>query len=112
MLAGCAAPQSPVRAHFPETTWSEPRTFSGRFDYAFEVMAFTPAGSRERWWLGGNSLPITRHLVAPIGAVPAMRSPVFVTVEGRLSSPGMHGHLGAYIRELQVTRVISVLQSP
>ncbi len=29
-----------------------------------------------------------------------------LVVEGRLSAPGSYGHLGAYSRELRVTRVI------
>jgi len=106
-LAGCAAQQS-VR---DTTTWQSAQTFSGRHVFGFEVSEFTPAGRQERWWLGGEIGPITHRLVAPLGEKPAMHSPVFVTVEGELSSPGRHGHLGGYIRELRVTRVISVRQS-
>jgi len=106
-IAGCAAKQS---VH-DTTTWEPARTFSGRYVFGFEVSEFTPTGRQERWWLGGEIGPITNRLVAPVGEKPAMHSPVFVTVEGQLSSPGRHGHLGQYIRELRVTRVISVRQS-
>ena len=107
VMAGCAAP----KPHHDTTTWEPARTFSGRYVFGFEVSEFTSTGREERWWLGGEIGPITHRLVAPLGQKPAMHSPVFVTVEGQLSSPGRHGHLGQYIRELRVTHVISVRQS-
>jgi hypothetical protein len=107
LLASCVVPQPAADS----TRWEPMRRFSGRYVFGFEVSEFTAAGSTERWWLSGEMGPITNKLVAPLGEKPRMHSPVFVTIEGQLSSPGHHGHLGQYIRELRVTRVVSVRQS-
>jgi hypothetical protein len=86
------------------TTWEASRRFSGQYIFGFEQSDFTPSGSKERWWLDGNIGPITRRAI--------QMHPLFLVVEGELSSRGKHGHLGAYVRELRVTRVVSASSAP
>ena len=92
-LFSCATPQAK-------------ETYSGTLDWSFETSAFRTDDGRGPWWLSaeGDAWP---QVVAPIqnsGAGPWGR--VHITVEGQLSAPGHYGHMGAYERELRVTRVI------
>jgi hypothetical protein len=96
LAAGCAS------------ATSEPvSTYSGEWDWNFETSAFTTSDGRGPWWLSGEG-DVWEHISAPItqgGNGPWGR--VRLTVEGELSAPGTYGHMGAYERELRVTRVIS-----
>jgi hypothetical protein len=95
LAAGCAS------------TANEPvATFSGEWEWRFETSAFTANDGRGPWWLSGEG-DVWAQLSAPImqaGDGPWGR--VRLTVEGELSAPGSYGHLGAYERELRVTRVL------
>jgi hypothetical protein len=78
--------------------WPQDGVFAGYYGNGFEISAFLPAGTKERWWLsgGGNrSLP---------NCDPT--NPCYLVVRGHISGQGPHGHLGAYKRELRVTEVI------
>ena len=70
-----------------------PRQFSGSYSYGFEVSKFVPKGSNDMWWLSG-SVPCL-----------AIGQPMYLELQGALSSKGRYGHLGAYSRELQVNSV-------
>jgi hypothetical protein len=80
--------------------------YSGVWDWHFETSAFTPDGGEGPYWLSGDGA-VWDRLNAPFnetGAGPWGRA--HLIVEGTLSPPGRYGHLGAYTRELRVTRVI------
>lgn len=83
-----------------------PAMYSGEWEWRFETSSFATSDGRGPWWLSGEgdvweqlSAPITRAGNGPWGRVR-------LVVEGELSAPGRYGHLGAYERELRVTRVI------
>ncbi|HYD71622.1 MAG TPA: hypothetical protein VEF55_00680 [Candidatus Binatia bacterium] len=78
--------------------------FSGAWDWRFETSAFTTDGGEGPYWLVGEGR-VWEQLNAPFGD----RGPwgrAHIVVEGTLSAPGQYGHLGAYSRQLRVTRVI------
>jgi hypothetical protein len=89
--------------------WGPVRTYSGSYMTGWEMSDFTPNGHTETWWLSGNLGAIHRRIEGH-HAVP--RNPVFITIEGQLSSPGRYGRLGRFPRELRVIRVISVRSRP
>jgi len=81
---------------------------SGTLQTSFEESAFFPDGNCSKkpyWWEWPNQLD--NDLDArwkALGKPIALR----VTVRGNLSGFGMHGHLGAYRREVQPFEIISV----
>jgi hypothetical protein len=81
--------------------------FSGAFDWSFETSSFTTDDNQGPYWLSASEPLVWNQVVAPIrtsGGGPWGR--LHLVVEGELSAPGHYGHLGAYQRELRVTRVI------
>lgn len=85
---------------------TQPTRYEGDWDWSFETSSFTTSDGRGPWWLSAESAT-WEALQAPLAN--AQRGPwgrVHVIVEGELSAPGHYGHLGAYQRELRVTRVI------
>lgn len=83
-----------------------PQRFSGSWDWHFETSAFVSDEGRGPYWLSGEGA-VWGEITSPIersGRGPWGR--VHLVVEGELSAPGQYGHLGAYERELRVTRVI------
>ena len=83
-----------------------PQQFTGTWEWHFETSSFTSDDGRGPWWLHAEgeaweqlNAPFANAGAGPWGAV-------HVVVEGELSAPGRYGHLGAYERELRVTRVI------
>jgi hypothetical protein len=101
VIGNCAAPDPEEKP----IAWGPVRTYSGSYWAGWESSDFTPSGRTETWWLSGNLAAIDRRRQ---GHHPELRNPLFITVEGQLSSPGHYGHLGQFPRELRVTRVISV----
>lgn len=87
-------------------TNTSPRSFTGVWEWGFETSSFVGTRGEGPYWLvaeGAN----WEALQAPIrssGGGPWGR--VAVVIEGDLSPPGQYGHLGAYERQLRVTRVI------
>ncbi len=84
---------------------SEPRAFTGVWQWSFETSAFTTNTGQGPYWLvaeGEN----WEALVAPLRASGGPWGRVAVVIEGNLSPVGQYGHLGAYSRQLRVTRVI------
>jgi hypothetical protein len=95
-----------VSAGCASTASEAPATYLGEWEWRFETSSFASSDGRGPWWLSGEgevweqiSAPITQAGNGPWGRVR-------LTVEGELSAPGTYGHLGAYERELRVTRVI------
>lgn len=89
------------------STSAAPQRYSGVWDFQFETSAFRTDEGRGPYWLSGDGAA-WEQLNAPLqarGQGPYGR--LRVVVEGELSAPGRYGHLGAYERELRVTRVIS-----
>ncbi len=86
--------------------------FSGLFTFGFETSAFVSDDGLGPWWLSSHG-EVWPDVVAPIDA--EGRGPwgqAHLVVEGVLSKPGRYGHLGAYSRELVVTRVIEAQRVP
>ncbi len=89
------------------------QTYRGTCLLDFERSDFTPEGdgafdgdgnqiSLKRWWLLGNLGEMTSKI--------GMGHPAFVVLQGQLSEPGGYGHLGAYERQLHVTKVLEIRQ--
>jgi hypothetical protein len=95
-IAACATPSA-----------SRPQRFSGEWAWHFETSAFTTDDGQGPYWLAADG-DLWPELTAPFNE--AQNAPwgrAHVVVEGVLSGPGSYGHLGAYSRQLRVTRVIS-----
>lgn len=82
-----------------------PQRYSGNWEFHFETSAFvTDAGEGPYWLAGdGDNWPL---LTAPFQQAGGPWGEAHIVVEGELSEPGQSGHLGAYARELRVTRVM------
>ncbi|MGE3251787.1 MAG: hypothetical protein AB7J28_08490 [Hyphomonadaceae bacterium] len=80
--------------------------FEGVWDFHFETSSFRTTDRQGPYWLSGDG-EVWPQLTAPFGATGHPWGTLDVVVEGELSAPGQYGHLGAYERELRVTRVIS-----
>jgi len=90
------------------TTHSGPQRFAGLYALGFEMQAFTADGSNETWWATLEpQAQAERKAALPENAAPRFGSRIRAEVEGTLSEPGHYGHLGAYPRQLTITRVIS-----
>ena len=82
--------------------------YSGTWDFHFETSSFITDDGRGPWWLSADGEgEIWRRLTAPLEEGGSPWGRVAIVIEGELSEPGRYGHLGAYERELRVTRVIS-----
>jgi hypothetical protein len=93
-LAACAsaAPQTP--------------RFTGTWDWHFETSSFTTDAGEGPYWLHAEG-DAWDALNAPFSAAgQGAWGRLHLVIEGELSTPGRYGHLGAYERELRVTRVI------
>lgn len=92
---------------------SAPRRFSGAWDFHFETSAFVSDAGEGPYWLAGDG-DVWPQLTAPFAPTGNPWGAAHVIVEGELSAPGQYGHLGAYERELRVTRVIEsrLISSP
>ncbi len=90
------------------------RSYSGVYVYGFETEAFYSYEGGDPYWVSADADAYTA-LQAPIPQAvdPQAGARVIVVVQGVLSPPGLYGHLGAYTRELHVTRVVSArLENP
>lgn len=79
----------------------------GHYSHGFEVDSFVPCGSEERWWVGGGADIQSRYNAI----APAPYRPVYVELVGRVGPEGRFGHMGAYLRELEVAEVIVMRQA-
>lgn len=82
------------------------RRYAGRWDFHFETSSFVTSDGEGPWWLSGEG-DAWPALTAPFGEAGSPWGVLDIVVEGELSAPGQYGHLGAYDRELRITRVIS-----
>lgn len=86
---------------------SQHQRFTGDLEWGFETSSFRTDDGRGPYWLSAEG-DVWPQVVAPIQA--SSNRPwgrVHLVIEGELSAPGHYGQLGAYERELRVTRVIS-----
>lgn len=88
------------------TTTPASQRYSGTWDWHFETSSFTTDDGRGPYWLVAEgaawdqiNAPLRNSGRGPYGRV-------HLVVEGELSAPGRHGHMGAYTHELRVTRVL------
>lgn len=95
LLAACASHSATQR-------------FTGTYALAFEMQAFKADGNSESWWAMLEPQAQAQLKAAlPANAAPRLGSRIRAEVEGTLSEPGHYGHLGAYPRQLTITRVLS-----
>lgn len=80
--------------------------FAGTWDFHFETSSFRSDAGEGPYWLSAGG-DVWTELTAPFAASGGPWGQLDIVVEGELSEPGEYGHLGAYERELRVTRVIS-----
>ena len=83
-----------------------PGRFTGVWQWGFETSSFTTTLGEGPYWLFAEG-DMHQALTAPLreaGGSPWGR--VAIVVEGDLSPPGHYGQLGAYRRQLRVTRGI------
>lgn len=81
--------------------------YDGTWEFGFEWSAFYPRGGcwRPPYWLESTS-----ELSGPSGKLEALGNPSAVRIKfvGDTSWVGSYGHLGGYMREIRVVRVIDV----
>lgn len=100
LLLAAACSRTTHEAEVPEPT-PQPRStrqYVGHYEAGWEVQRFRPCQSPESWWTWSTGL-IQRD---PPGAP----GRYFVVLEGEVSAPGRYGHLGAYPRQIVITRVL------
>jgi hypothetical protein len=81
------------------------RNYTGVWQWSFETSAFTTTTGQGPYWLVAEG-QTWEQLIAPLRAAGGPWGRVAIVVEGDLSPVGQYGHLGAYSRQLRVTRVI------
>jgi hypothetical protein len=94
-LAACAGTAAPA-----------PQRFSGAWDFHFETSSFVTDDGDGPYWLSADG-DVWPQVTAPLTEAGGPWGRVHLVIEGELSAPGSYGHLGAYERELRVTRVIA-----
>jgi hypothetical protein len=77
---------------------------SGVLRLGFETSALDPCSSGQSWWVTNSDILVDRY--EAVADFPGQA--VFVSVVGVKSKPGRYGHLGAYVREFEVTEVREV----
>ncbi|MEZ5996260.1 MAG: hypothetical protein R3C25_10955 [Hyphomonadaceae bacterium] len=82
-----------------------PTRYEGTWAFHFETSSFVADGGGDPAWLVAEG-DVWRQLTAPLAVAGGPWGSAHIVVEGALSPPGHYGHLGAYTRELRVTRVI------
>jgi hypothetical protein len=92
-LVGCSQPVS----------WPSTGVYLGYYSFGYETSRFTPANSREKWWLSGT--PPCAELAHEI--TPGVTPIIYIEVRGELSRTGEYGHMAQYSRELTVKEVLS-----
>lgn len=83
-----------------------PNRFEGHFSTGFEVASFRPCGSQASWWVTGGEELFRRYRDLGVSDY----AEVYAIVRGDTTSIGQYGHLGAYVREVEVVEVIEVVK--
>ena len=87
-----------------DTTGLAEEQFAGYYSQGFEVDAFRPCGSEERWWVTEGTELRSRYAAL----APKQYEEVYVEIRGHAGPSGRYGHLGAYSRELAAGEVIAI----
>ena len=84
------------------------RTYSGVYVVGQDMTALYSYDGGDPYWVSADP-DVQQAMQAPIPQPfdPGATARVIVEVQGVESPPGIYGHLGAYTRELHVTRVVS-----
>ena len=98
--AGCAS-----YGQYRDLDWVERGTYSGLYTYDFEVSSFEPDGKEEEWWVTFDSAEYDSKFKPHISLGDYR---YHLVVKGKISSRGLHGHLGKYTREIYVEEIIEV----
>jgi hypothetical protein len=104
---GLACSSNGAQSEAPEAELAVPPSisvseFRGMYSAGFEVSAFRPCGSREKWWVsdpGPLHTAYTRLDLAPY-------QEIYAVVRGDTSGVGQVGHLGLYTRYLSVDSLV------
>lgn len=75
----------------------------GLYTLSFEVSAFSPSDSGERWWV------VSRELIALMKTRGV--SEIHVILKGKLSPAGRYGHMRSYRHCLAQPKVVKVLDA-
>jgi hypothetical protein len=86
-----------------------PHLYSGEWEFHFETSSFVTDDGEGPYWLVGDE--VWPRLTAPLNEAGGPWGRLHIVVEGELSEPGRYGHMGAYSRQLRVTRVIETTQA-
>lgn len=96
-----------VAALFFQARGSHTKEYDGTWEFGFERSAFYLGGAclRPPYWLEPTS-----ELSGPSGKLEALGNPTAVRIKfiGDTNWVGAYGHLGGYMREIRVVRVIDV----
>lgn len=83
--------------------------YRGSYTVGFESSAFSPEGSKERWWLSfaenvdRSKLQAVMHRTSP-----RVYKTYHITVRGKVSQKGNYGHMGVYQRRIIVSEIVDV----
>ena len=78
--------------------------FAGYYSQGFEVDAFRPCGSDEKWWVTEGTELRSRYAALS----PKQYEEVYVELRGQAGPRGEFGHLGSYNREMVAGEVIEI----
>lgn len=107
VLFAVACHANGVESDAPDTAMAAPRhaplsEFRGMYSEGFEVSAFRPCGSAEKWWVG-----VPGPLHAEYEKLTTQRYvEIYVVVRGDTSGEGRVGHMGLYTRYMSVDSVV------
>lgn len=124
LVAGCARPPAvanPCRrvvytgvlegagafpAANPDPAPELPRgVYEGRYVSGFETSDFYVCGSFQRWWASGDLCAVTDfENLHP----ERLYQSLYLKVVATPSATGNHGHLGQYVRELEVEEILEL----
>jgi hypothetical protein len=90
---GCSHPQPGVS-----------QTHRGYYTFGFEVSAFQPCWSDERWWVSEGSGLLHERLIQLSGSP---HGEIYAEVRGVISERGAFGHLGRYDRDIAIHEVLA-----
>lgn len=82
-----------------------PPVHRGLVSFGFEVEGFTPCDADGQWWVADAPADLRERYRDAVGF---RYTPVYVVVEGTLSPPGEYGHLGAYDRQISISRLVEM----
>jgi hypothetical protein len=107
----------------PDAAWSE-QTLQGRLKTASEEHSFQLCGQAERWWWSFDRLEkghvegyerwseAAKSTCADASVVVCNMRVAYVKAIGLVSPPGVYGHSGMYVREVDIVRIDEASADP